>query len=112
MRERNARAYKENPVRGLLRQYAYNDRRTGREFNLTEEWFRENIENKPCFYCETVDDQRGSDRLNNDLGHTMDNVVPCCHLCNKTRNTSYTPDEMKLLGAVIANIRKARKGGK
>lgn len=30
----------------------------------------------------------GIDRVNNNLGYTIDNIVPCCYTCNMTKRTS------------------------
>lgn len=54
---------------------------------------------KPCFYCGVLnsntytghdDKQRkfsynGIDRLNSELGYSIDNCVPCCIVCNKAK---------------------------
>lgn len=92
----------------LAREYQKIDRRSGYENNITEEWFNENIEGQPCTYCGDADEAMGCDRIDNNLGHTMENVVPCCHTCNKTRNNLFTHDEMIILGETIRKIKFAR----
>merc|ERR1719158_1516347 len=39
---------------------------------------------RPCHYCGdcTTDRFRGLDRVDNDRGYTVANVVPCCPVCN------------------------------
>lgn len=93
----------------MLRNYRKIDAGGGFLFDLDEVWFRENVTSQPCFYCGTADVPRGADRINNSLGHTKQNVIPCCQVCNKVRNNHFSVEEMKLLGAAIAQIRKARK---
>lgn len=109
MRVENAVRYRDNREAMMIRAYRKNDMSAGRSTNITVEWMKENITGKPCFYCETVDAPRGCDRLDNDLGHIKTNVVPCCKLCNKTRNNHFSPEEMKLIGAVISTIRQSRR---
>jgi hypothetical protein len=46
---------------------------------------------KPCFFCgETPAEDKtwGIDRLQNKLGYTYDNCVPCCITCNYAKGTS------------------------
>ena len=70
-------------------------------------WMIENILLKPCVYC--GDTHRvGCDRIDNSRGHTKDNVVPCCVECNTAKNNYFSYDEMRRLGAVIAEIKKDR----
>ena len=45
----------------------------------------------------------------NSKGHTYDNVVPCCYVCNCARNNNFTFEEMKQLGKTIKSIMDQRK---
>lgn len=104
----NAAYYEKNREAMLLRVYLKNDAKAGRETDLTPAWMRENITSRPCWYCGTTEAPRGCDRIDNAIGHVIRNVVPCCKLCNKTRNDHFTHEEMQILGKTIALIRKAR----
>lgn len=104
-----ARKYrKEKKIKTLISSYRQTDRKAGLESNVTEEWFEENIKNKPCTYC-TSTKIVGCDRVDNNRGHTTDNCIPCCHECNLTRGRRYSFEEMKQLGVVIKGIREQRK---
>lgn len=51
--------------------------------NLTAEWIRDNILSKPCVHCGESDYHKiGCNRIDNSKPHTMDNVEPCCYICN------------------------------
>lgn len=65
----------------------------------------------PCNYCRlpnTTQQSGGLDRLDNKRGYHLDNVVSCCPECNMVRNNIFTPEEMKLLGEVVRQIKLAR----
>ena len=40
---------------------------------------------KPCHYCGDKIDTIGLDRINNDKGYNIDNVIPCCTMCNRMK---------------------------
>jgi hypothetical protein len=69
------------------------------------------FEGRACIYC---GDHRpitgvGLDRLNNAVGHVLENVVPCCTACNIVRGDRFTVEEMRLvLGPAIKLIREKR----
>lgn len=108
MKKVNRAQYAKHREREMIRAYATSDARAGRETSITADWLRENVTSKPCHYCETDLAPRGADRLDNAIGHVPGNVVPCCHLCNKTRNNNFTPAEMRSIGRVIKKIRASR----
>jgi hypothetical protein len=53
----------------------------GLEFTLTLEFFKKNV-NANCHYCDEFIDKVGFDRLDNKVGYTEENSVPCCNDCN------------------------------
>ena len=76
--------------------------------DITIDWMIENIIKQPCIYC--GDTHRvGCDRIDNDKGHAMDNVVPCCYDCNCARNNNFSYEEMLILGKTIKEIKANRK---
>lgn len=75
--------------------------------DLNIDWMIENIMHKPCIYCGDTK-KIGCDRIDNDKGHTKNNVVPCCHDCNTVRNRLFSFDEMLVLGKTIKEIKKKR----
>lgn len=90
-------------------QYKQNARRRGLSFELTTEQFLD-ITQKDCFYCGTKPSNiykptrqtersgsipytySGIDRVNNSLGYTLGNTVPCCSRCNWSKK-DMTQDE-------------------
>lgn len=53
-----------------------------------------NLISKNCTYCEgPLSSRVGLDRLDNDLGYNISNVVPCCKYCNSIRSDKFTYEE-------------------
>lgn len=63
---------------------------------------------KICYYCDEKlpDFRSGLDRLDNSVGYSLDNVVPCCSSCNIGRNTNFTPEEWKIAIQAVMKYRK------
>ena len=88
-------------------------RRYGCEWNLTKEQVREII-GQPCVYCGSPFSNNfgekhgfnggikynGLDRIDNDKGYTIDNVVPCCRSCNVAKNNRTLEEFKKWVGDV------------
>lgn len=66
----------------------------GYGFSLSKEEFKDLVD-KPCFYCGSPPSREhkakgatsayicnGIDRVDNNLGYVVNNVVPCCKYCN------------------------------
>lgn len=66
---------------GLFRTTKYGAKKKGNEFLLTKEQF-EKLISKPCKYCGEIIERRGIDRIDNNLGYTLENSAPCCKMCN------------------------------
>ena len=49
------------------------------------------IINKNCYYC-GIDFSNGIDRVENSIGYTVDNVVPCCSFCNHAKKNHSKQD--------------------
>lgn len=93
----------------MISSYKTKDRKMGLNVcDITIDWMISNIFSKPCFYCGDTN-RIGCDRLDNNKGHTMDNVVPCCVECNTARNNYFSVDEMKKIGMVIREIKRERQ---
>lgn len=60
------------------------DRKHLRKNDLTKEFIKGEIE-KGCSYCGETELRMTLDRIDNERGHTKDNVVPACIRCNYTR---------------------------
>lgn len=81
-------------MRTLFRHYKRSAKKRGYNFELTIEQFAE-ITKKDCYYCGTKPNQiakhyscfgdyiyNGIDRIDNNKGYTIENVVSCCKQCN------------------------------
>lgn len=91
----------------IYRRYKYRANKRNLQFCLSVPDI-ENIITKACFYCGSVPSNfltrrlhkkdpeiylfNGIDRVNNPLGYTKENCVPCCWKCNSAKN-SYTKEE-------------------
>lgn len=89
--------------------YRQIDTSKGQTCDLDPLWFRTNIDSKPCHYCGDNDAPVGCDRIDNALGHTKANVVPCCFECNVARLDNFTHAEMRVIGQAIAFVKAHRK---
>ena len=78
--------------------YKNRAKKRGYIFDLTEEQFF-SLTQKDCYYCGAKPNNiskylgcsgdylyNGIDRINNNGGYTIDNVVPCCKICNMAKN--------------------------
>jgi hypothetical protein len=82
------------------------DKKKGLENDLTKEFIAEQIA-KGCCYCGEKELRMTLDRVDNELGHMMDNVVPACIRCNYIRGNM--PHEAWL--CFRAALRRARRDG-
>lgn len=84
-------------------------KRRNLEWNIPKETYFQLIKMN-CHYCSFFLNETGIglDRKDNTKGYTVDNVVPCCKDCNRTRSDHYTYEEMLLLAPTIKLIKENR----
>lgn len=105
-------------VNNLILQYKRGARDRGLEYNLTRELFVELIY-MPCDYCNrppsnfktTKNDSvgifySGIDRIDPTKGYTKDNVVPCCKMCNRSKNDRSKEDFLNWVKSVYIHQSK------
>ncbi len=66
------------------------------------------LQQSGCFYCsENLLNKTsvGLDRINNDLGYDLMNVLPCCGDCNKVRQDKLTVNEMTEVRQLLKYLR-------
>ena len=89
IRENQKQYYNTNNGRAVCLYNAYKnmDLLRGFECTITHEYIETEIFTKSCVYCGESDWMKlGCDRVDNDKGHTPDNVVCSCGECNNDRN--------------------------
>ena len=65
--------------------YRCTARKKGHEFRLSREEF-DSFGGKLCFYCGGNVTTVGIDRVDNNIGYRIENLVPCCTNCNLAKN--------------------------
>ena len=102
----------ESAKRRLLYDYIHSAARRGLEFKLSKEelyWFAE----QRCEYCGYLPKNKinsnngtfvynGIDRIDNNVGYTLDNCVTCCITCNRGKH-KLSNEEFKLWIKRIVN---------
>ena len=59
-------------------------KKNGKELGITEEEFL-SFWQAPCTYCGEPTPTSNLDRIDNSRGYFIDNIVPCCIICNKAK---------------------------
>lgn len=98
-RKAKRKSVNHSEVTAVILGYKRHALRRGYEWNLTREEVEKLIV-MPCHYCGTVGSNtkitkntieplkyNGIDRKNNDEGYHSDNVLPCCCVCNRAKQT-------------------------
>ena len=93
-----------NREKYILRDSRKSDKRKGFVNDLTIEIIREIIANM-CFYCGDDELKKTLDRIDNNKGHTIDNVVCACIRCNYLRRDMPYEAWLKL-SLALKNIRE------
>jgi hypothetical protein len=65
---------------------------------------------QPCFYCgfPLAETGKGIDRKEPKGAYVLGNVVPSCGECNVFKGDLFTHEEMIVIGAAVAQVKRAR----
>lgn len=85
------------------------------DFDLTRDEFKE-LTLKPCHYCGTLPINKnirgtsiyiynGIDRLDNNIGYNIKNVVTCCSKCNIAKHKMTYTDFLILISNIYKNLK-------
>jgi hypothetical protein len=102
----------------LLRNYKQAARKRKHVFALTRKQFRR-LTKLPCHYCSVAARQQhnrndhpnrqpylfnGLDRIDNSVGYTITNVIPCCTICNMLRGSLTYHEFIKRISLIAQNL--------
>jgi hypothetical protein len=74
------------------KRFVVNAKKENKVVEISEEEFEEFVE-KPCFYCKRDDKKTGLDRIDsNNKKYSLDNIVPCCSMCNRLKSNHEQSD--------------------
>jgi hypothetical protein len=106
----------ESSFNALLGSYKARAKKKNLSFTLTKEEFK-NLTSSNCYYCGTPPLQwhnrqnfdgyyiyNGIDRVDNNLGYDINNCVPCCMNCNKSKGTQSQSDFINWVYKIYNNI--------
>ena len=101
----NAKYLENRKFRKIYNSYRGNANTRSYDFNLNFEQFKTFL-NKNCFYCNTPN-SNGLDRLNNNEGYHINNVVTCCKICNFMKNNYTLNDFIEQIKKIYLNFQES-----
>ena len=103
-------------MRKLIRDYKRHAKDRELEWSLTEEQVVE-LTKQDCYYCGVKPNNisksaiyngsytyNGLDRVDNNKGYTIDNVVPCCKKCNTIKGNLTLQEFKELINKIYNKI--------
>jgi hypothetical protein len=64
--------------------------------------------NSRCSYCHQLTPEStgsGLDRVDNEKGYSVENVIPCCGMCNRLRGVNFTVEETRVMVSALLKFR-------
>ena len=71
-------------------------------FEITFEDYENNFYLKPCQYCSEI--STGIDRIDSNFHYVINNVVPCCSICNEMKMERSVSDFKKQIIKIYFNM--------
>lgn len=91
-------------IRDKFSQYRRNAKRKSLKFSISVDDFKELVSGS-CFYCgDFYLHGVGLDRLSNEQGYELDNVVPCCSRCNYIKGRLSFKEFSDFISKVFKNL--------
>lgn len=96
--------------KGRFIQAKIHAKRANHEFNLTNNEYVIFM-TKSCYYCDGKLNETGVglDRKDSSKGYLLDNVVPCCTICNRVKGAHFSVEEMLELKPSLIKLRLKRE---
>lgn len=92
-------------LNGQYHEYKKSAKKRGIEFELIESdclpFF-----NSYCYYCDDQFSGVGIDRLDNNVGYKIGNLIPCCYRCNIMKHTSSEKEFIDQIKKILNNLEK------
>ena len=105
--ERNKASLKKyaGSLKGRFRQGIATAKAKGLSWTLALEQFVQ-LSSQLCHYCKQPTTSTGValDRIDNDKGYSIDNVLPCCTRCNLTRGNRWTVQQMEVMIKAVVKL--------
>ena len=90
-------------VKGKYTIYKRSAKIREKDFHLTVDEFA-TFWQKPCHYCGSSIDTIGLDRIDNDIGYQLDNIVSCCYICNIAKSDLSQEEYINHCKRVVYNL--------
>lgn len=113
----NKKPFGESNKKALIYNYKHNAKYKGYSFELTDEEMV-NMFQSNCYYCGCEPrfefkrknsnggyKYNGIDRLNNEIGYTIENTVSCCSQCNFIKNKYHHDEFVNWVDKVYTNLK-------
>lgn len=115
-------SFGEASFRRLFSHYMSNANKRRIDFSLTDSDFR-SIINQSCYYCGKEPSQtvksyptgkdflvyNGVDRVDNSIGYTLENCVPCCKMCNWTKRDMSKKEFIAWIEKAYTHLKKMER---
>lgn len=88
---------------GAWREYTTGAKKRGMLWLLTKEQFLV-FWQKSCYYCGGTIESVGLDRVDNNCGYVLDNVVPCCGKCNRAKHMLSQKEFLDLIVSIYKHL--------
>lgn len=108
----------------LLQQYKQSAKKRDLDFSIDRDKFTE-LTSSNCHYCDSKPSEsvamrqkgkskhrslngdylyNGLDRVNNNIGYTVENCVPCCWICNEMKSNKNKEDFIEHIRKIVENL--------